>query len=698
MSHALWALAIGVGCAAIAIAISQTRLARSWELHTYDARMWLAQKSRPKPRDVVMFYVDEPSLRRMEGQGINWPWPRELYASAMNFCRLGGARAVLFDLFFSEDSVYGVGDDEAFASGVAKGPPSYFVAFLTKNETADDPRIPAVIRKGAVPLAQPYPEWMRSSRSLASLPIEPLVEAATGFGNAQMPPDEDGVYRRIPLIEGIGSEAMPSIPLKVASDIKQVRALSWPKKFSFMFGGQAIPLDGGGHMMLNYYGGADTFPAHSLADILVADAAVAAGKKPDIDPAIVKDKVVIIGVAAPGLYDLKPMPLSRVYPGPEIHATAIENILTSDFITPAHRTTTALIALFASLAAALGLAWMKRMWGIVLLLSLLALSLIGGACLLFWRSVWVPIVSPAGALALSAFAMSVRNFMTEGRKKREIRRAFGQYLSPHIVGQIAEHPESLSLGGAEQEITIFFSDIADFTSISEKITPAEIVEKLNGYFSGTTRIIQASGGTLDKYIGDAIMAFWGAPLPMADHAVRAATAAIDIQKWLAENSKFTTRIGIHTGPAVVGNIGSDIRFNYTAIGDAVNLSSRLEGLNKKFGTRIILSEPAWLQASASIRARRIGRVRVKGRAEPIGIYEPLGLAGEANPIDDSTIEEFARALGLFETSKFGEAGEIFGMLAAEKADAVSRSYKRLCAEYTRKAPDGFDGAITFTTK
>ncbi len=692
----LMAIAIGVVATGVALAVTEFRLFTVWELKTYDLRMRLMRRDRPQPENVVLFYVDEPSLRTMEAQGVNWPWPRELYAMALDFCRRGGARAVVFDLFFSEESVYGVADDEAFARGVEAGPPADFVLFLSEVPPSDDPREATVLAKSHIPFAKPFPGWMPREHSLASLPIAPLVTAAHGFGNAQIPPDEDGIYRRVDLAAALGEQAVPSIALKVASDLRDPQSIRWPRPSRFYIGEQWIPLAPDGRMMVNYYGGADTFPSYSLSDILFADAALAEGGTPEIGPAVVADKIVIIGVAAPGLYDLKPTPLARVYPGPEVHATILENILTNDFITPLSRRRTIAISLLFGLAASLGLAGIATSWGVGLYLGALAAVLVGGGFALFAAGTWFPLVAPFGSLSLSAFTMILYNFLTEGRKKRAISKAFGQYLSPHVVGEIAKDPNAVKLGGIGREVTLFFSDVANFTTISEGIAPEELVTQLNDYFTAASEIIRTSDGTLDKYIGDAIMAFWGAPLSLDDHALRGVRVALAIQERLQERGLFVTRIGLHTGRVVVGNIGSDLRLSYTVIGDAVNLASRLEGLNKQFGTPILMSETTAAQAGVAIRARRIGRVRVKGRQAPIGIFEPLGLAEEPSPLDDAALETFAEALDRFERGGFADAAERFAAIAGD--DIVAEHYLEHCRAFVENPPEHFDGVITFTSK
>lgn len=671
--HILWALVAGSCSSIFAVTVLNIGIFKSWENKTYDLRMSFTQKFRPKPSDVVMFYVDEPSLKHMESQGINWPWPRELYSSAIDFCRRGGARAIVFDLFFSEQSVYGVGDDESFAKGL-KDSPSYFVLFLTKNKTDEDPRWKTVIQKSSIPLENTFSKKILSSQGMMSLPTLELVDKVQGFGNAALPPDDDGIYRRIQLFTSFQDHIVPSIGLKIASDISK------------SFDDKSIPLDDGGQMLINYYGPADTFPNYPLAKILTQE----------IDPAIVKDKVVIIGVAAPGLYDLKPTPLSKTYPGPEIHATVIQNLLSSDFITPLSKHGVWLITALFGIISAIIVSRARSISGIGATFVILGSLLLGSATFLFSHSISMEIIQPFGALSISVFAMTAINYMTEGRKKREIKKAFGQYLSPHVVGEISKNPELLKLGGEVKKVTLFFSDIADFTTISEKTPPEELVSKLNLYFSLTTQIIQDRSGTLDKYIGDAIMAFWGAPLSAPDHALSAIISALEIQKELARMNSFVTRIGIHTGDAVIGNIGSNIRFNYTAIGDTVNLASRLEGLNKKFGTKIIISEPSFNMSSNEITARQIGKVRVKGRTEPIKIYEPLGTKGEFGMLGEDGFNKFGIALSNYSDGKFKEAFNIFKDLS--QTDQVSKYYTAECEKFIHSPTPDFDGVITFTTK
>ncbi len=699
--HALWGAAIGLAAAALFSVLSSAGLIDTLEYRTYDGRMAIARHA-PKGSgaNVAMLYVDEPSLATMKEMGISWPWPRELYASVLDFCRRGGARAVLFDLFFSEDSSYGVADDEAFAGGIAQGPPTYLVFFASKNEGQESEVGNEILSRGRFPFKKQPPAFLPEVSSLQSVPVPVLAKPAAGFGNAQTAPDADGIFRRLPPAVRLGDSVLPQAAFEVAASVGGFGSVDLDSPDELRIDGKRVPLDGKGNLLINYIGGVDSYPVYPLAKVLISAQQLAEGKAPDLDPAVLKDRTVIIGLTAPGLYDLKPMPLSRVYPGPEVHATVIDSLLRSDFLRPVHGIPAQLLVFALALIAALGLSQCSRLSQIVPWLLGTAGAYVALAILLFFKGIVLPMVAPLAAAALAAFAMILRQYLTEGRRRKAIKRAFGQYLAPEVVSRIAADPDNVRMGGEEEEVSVFFSDIADFTTISEGMAPTELVEKLCAYLTEVTAIITERQGTLDKYIGDAVMAFWGAPLRFPDHAAKAALAALEVQRALGRFPQFVTRIGIHTGRCVIGNIGSDLRFNYTAMGDTVNLASRLEGLNKQFGTRIILSESAYQQAREAVEARLIGRVRVKGRAQPIAIYEPLGEKGRVEERVLAARERFDAAMALFFEGDFKAAAAAFaGLLANQGVDSVVASYKALCDKYALSPPAApFDGVITFKEK
>ncbi len=694
-----WGAAIGIAAAAIFILLQGMGLLSSLEHKSYDWRMRATRGAeKGSGKNVVLLYVDEPSLVTMQQMGISWPWPRELYAGALDFAKRGGAKAVLFDLFFSEDSSYGVLDDEAFARGIENSPPSYFVFFASKNEGEAPAADSEVISRSRVPFGGRPPDFLPEARSLKSLPVPVIAKNAAGFGNAQTPPDEDGIFRRLAPAMRMGDLILPEIAFEVAAAAGDFSSVDWPSRTELTIDGQSVPLDANGNMMINYIGGVDSYPVYPLAKVLLSSQQIKDGLTPDLDPTVLKDRVVIVGVAAPGLYDLKPTPLARVYPGPEVQATIIDSLLRHDFIRPLSALPNALIIFALALATSLGLAQMRRLNHIVPWIAGLAGVYIAAAFVLFRWGAWLPVVAPVGAMALAAFSMVLRNYLTEGRKKHAIKKAFGQYLSPAVVSEIAKDPESVKMGGAEQEVSIFFSDIADFTTISEKLAPTELVSQLCSYLTSMTEIVTSREGTLDKYIGDAVMAFWGAPLAIEDHAAQATLAALEIQESLSSFPQFKTRIGIHTGKAVIGNIGSELRFNYTAIGDSVNLASRLEGLNKRFGTRIIISQTTYEEAREKIEARMIGKARVKGRSQPIQLYEPLSPKGGLSAEKARSCAVFADAMEHFISADFAGAAKAFAALDAS-ADPVVAYYAAICDRFAQSPPaHDFDGVINFHEK
>lgn len=680
--------------ASIPLFLSNSSFIKAIEYKAYDLTMSMAKGFRPKPEDVIIFYVDEKSLKDMEQNGVGWPWPRELYGSIINFCKRAGAKAVLFDLFFSEGSVYGVEDDRAFDKTLSRDLPSYFVLFLSKDAHEEDPMTKIVLDKSRIKLDGSKHGTIESYNSIKSLPIDGIAKGGSGFGNAMLLSDSDGIYRRVPLVFSLDEEIIPLVGLKVVADIRNISSFGFYGN-KFKFGEDLIPLDDRGNVLINYYGGVDVFKTFSLSDILVSQARIDEGLQPSIDPKEIDGKIVVIGLAAPGLYDLKPTPISRTYPGPEVHATIMQNILSSDFIAPLGGWVLIMLTVVASSVAVFLLSYSKDHWQIILVIISSVALILAAKFILFVNGISLMVVTPLLSFSLATFSTILRKYLTEARKKREIRRAFAQYLSPEVVKEISNDPDAMKLGGETREITIFFSDIADFTTISERTRPEDLVLNLNSYFSMTTHLIQKSKGTLDKYIGDAIMAFWGAPLSLNDHAQRAVLTALEIQMALKDNS-FKTRIGIHTGRCVVGNIGSDVRFNYTVIGDAVNLSSRLEGLNKVFGTRILVSGAAFEGLGTIIEGREIGKVQVKGKTEAIAIYEPLGEKGNFGFYRKDVVERFCEGYLLYAQGKFAEALKVFNSIST--SDPVATLYVGECERLMQMNPKNFDGVMVFTNK
>ena len=392
---------------------------------------------------------------------------------------------------------------------------------------------------------------------------------------------------------------------------------------------------------------------YSAANIIQSEVRLQHHQPPIHPPEQLEGKWVFVGATAPGLMDLKPSPLAPVYPGVELHATLLDNLLQGDFFRDVPLWLQWLWTLMLTSGIILLVLFANRLWLILSALVLFVLLHIGVVSALFSWGWLTATVLPAASLGLAFVLTAAFSYATEGRQKQAIRTMFSRYMSEEVISHLLEHPEKVRLGGERRRLTLFFSDLAGFTGFSEFLTPEELVHLLNEYLTAMTDIILEERGTVDKYEGDAIMAFWGAPLPMEDHALRACRAALRQQAALDELNRhfqekglpqLRCRIGLHTGQAVVGNLGSRKRFDYTVIGDTVNLASRLEGLNKFYGTAILASETTVQECRENIEFLELDRVAVKGRTTPVAVFTPMALKGELTSLQGQTAEAFENGL------------------------------------------------------
>jgi adenylate cyclase len=388
-----------------------------------------------------------------------------------------------------------------------------------------------------------------------------------------------------------------------------------------------VPLDPRDRMLINYAGPAGTFRYLSAADVL-------AGRIPDD---AVRDRIVFVGGTAAGIYDLRVTPVSPIFPGVEKHATVAANILQRQFLQ--RPDWVELLEAFGILFWPLLLAWLlPRLRPVVSFGAVLVFSgaSFGIVHLAFLRGWWLPLVYPDLALALTFVGITVYRLFTEERQRLWIKRAFQRFVSPEVVERLVENPAALQFGGELRNLTVLFSDIRDFTTYTERHPPQEVVQMLREYLTRMTDQVLAHEGTLDKFIGDAVMAIFGAPVPLPDHAERACRTALAMvrelealqTKWAAEGREpFRIGIGINTGEMVVGNLGSEQLFDYTVVGDGVNLGARLESLNKEYETKhhIIISDATYEAAKDALEVRRLGEVVVKGKTKPVTVYELQGL-------------------------------------------------------------------------
>ena len=535
---------------------------------------------RPADSRIVLITINDDSLKKL---GL-YPWPREIHARLVDLLTRAGAEAVAFDVLFLEEDTKRPDGDRALGRAASANGRVVFGGLFTQTSDGE-------------------PKMM-------DRPIATLRRSGIGTGFVNVFPEKDGILRSGALWVPFEDRVMPSLSLAALSVVRQRPVESLARAFE-------EPTAGDWHeLMINFTGwkeDAEESPSpyryYSYADVL-------SGRT---DPDAFKNKIVIVCGTATGLFDTTAVPNLRNFPGPEIHANLIDNLLNGTYLRAPPVWVSLPVILLLGLAVGPWLAGLKTKRGAAAVFAILigyyALCQFGFNRFYYVFNFVVPLV----ALLASYGTMLFRRLLTEEKEKRRIKSMFGQYVSPKVIDILIRDSSRMKLGGEERHVTLFFSDIAGFTTVSEKLTPQELVEVLNDYLSTMTDVILDLDGTLDKFIGDAIMAFWNAPLDQPKHALLACRAAVGQMALLPElHRRFGDkgwpivefRIGLNTGPAVIGNMGSSTHRNFTAVGDTVNLASRLEGANKMFGTRILISESTLQAAKDDIEVREIGRAHV----------------------------------------------------------------------------------------
>jgi len=694
---------LGLVAGALSLALWAGGLLNGWENMTWDWRARLLARPSAFTDQIKLIVLDQATLDWASKEfGLSWPWPRQVYEPIISFCGRAGVKVLACDILFTEPSNL-EGDDEALGQAISQGP-AFVGALALGQETGSfsswpknlTGKIPTIAGLGAC--LDQIEEEAKARRAL--LPVAEVALNSTQLGNVGESPDQDQVVRRVSLIKLLDGQAVPTLGLAAFVAASEAKMRIEPGRLQV--GPKTIPIDRNGRAILNYRGPPGTHDKYSAAAVIQSELRLREGRPPTIkDLDVFKDCYVFVGFTAPGLHDLKSSPVAAVYPGVEIHATVLDNLAAGDFLAPAPglavAAATLLLAVLAGLA---GTAGAKVRHSLIAFGAFLPLPVLGGLAA-YRFGLWWPMVGQEVAVGLVLVGAVLINYAVEGRQKRFIKRAFRHYLSPQVIEQILKDPSQLQLGGQRREATIFFSDLEGFTSLSEKLDPGQLTALLNDFLSEMTDIILDEGGTLDKYEGDAIIAFWNAPLDQPDHALRACRAALRCQQRLLERQddfkkqvgqRLRMRIGIHTGQVVVGNMGSSRRFDYTVLGDAANLASRLEGANKVFGTFLMVSESTWDQVCGQVQGRPLGRIKVVGRQDWVRVYEPQGLAGQ---VDDESAVAFAQGLDLCQACDWSGALAVFEGLGREPA---ARVYAERCRRLLEGQEDDWDGVWNLTSK
>jgi len=677
------------------------------EVKTWDWRVRSFAAPGAATEQVCTIVIDQSSLDNAEDLlGITWKWPREVYGAILAFCARGGARAVGFDMVFTEESDISVGDDIRFGEAIAAGPPCVAALPLKRKDDAGMTTWPGDASQrfnDAATLFAGRPELVgRITMPRASFPVSQVTTNATLLGNVDAIPDSDALFRRLSAGRIFANHFVPSLGLATYLAAHPDDSLAVTRN-GMQVGNHFVPLDSNGDAILRFRGKSQTHLMLNATAILQSELRLQEGGTPTIDPAVLKDKYVLFGVTATALMDLKPTPLGRTYPGVEIHATFLDNLLSDDFPKDLPIPATVLLIVLVGLSAGIigrgSNNWRQTTLGFFLTL---ALPPIAGFVTCPY-GLWFPVAPLEVTAALALLIAVIVNFAVEGHQKRFIKGAFKQYLSPIVIEKLLQHPEQLQLGGEEKTLSIFFSDIQGFTTISEGLTPTELTSLLNTYLTAMTDVIHESGGTIDKYEGDAIIAFWNAPLEQSDHAQRAVGAALHCQAKLAAirpelkqryGKDIFVRIGVNTGAVVVGNMGSNQRFDYTFLGDAGNLAARLEGINKQFGTYLMISEFTKTAMGDAFPTRELSRVRVVGKARPVTVYEPF--LPEAFEARGELLAAFAKDLEAYYAGEFAVARDGFSRLAP--SDPTAKLYADRCATLAAAPPAEWQGIWVMTEK
>lgn len=624
-------------------------------------------------KSVVVAAIDEKSINELG----RWPWSRQVMAEFIS--KLGSADAVALDIVFSEPS--SEEEDALLADAISENDNVILGFFFRKSASAVlSEESLAYIEDAAIIRYKQYSETVGLTEfPFAEANIPSLSSVSLSAAPFNTIPDQDGLFRRYPLAFLYKGYIVPSLAVQTLrfalnNDISLELDDKGIKKGRM----GAFNIDRGNYLRLNYY---DHVNELSAVDIIEGR----------ITPDFFKNKIVVIGTTEIGIYDVRPTPVDTITPGVYLHFTAISNLLNDEFLKDSKTVDLALFYFFMFLAFLISSQSSIRRR--LLLYTVLAFISTSAVYMVFINlSLWLHMTLPLYGLVFYFGSVELFIFANTESQSRNLKKAFSRYVSPDLVKEIIRNPEELKLGGEQRELSVLFSDIRGFTTISEQLEPEKLVCLLNSLLDPLTECIINNGGMLDKYIGDAIMAIFNAPLDLDHHPEKAAKSAQEMILKLKELNILFEKdglpalkvgAGVHTGAATVGNIGSKLRFDYTAIGDTVNLASRLEGLTKAYSVDIIISESTNDALGSEFLTRRLDSVRVKGKNIPLVIFELMDNTDKNTRIRD----KFEEALSIYMKKGFQEAQAIFKCLAEIEGDETSYIFLNRCIYYIENPPE-----------
>lgn len=692
---------------------------------------------RPVGQDIVIVDVDDKSIEQFG----RWPWNRRILGEGLQKIAQNHPKVIALDILFSEpdpnsqapkfralqnqyrsfhskDSFFNIltqetqkADTDHFFSNTIKTVNEktpvmlgYFFYFTKEDiqelktdwekefEHIFDSKIKAKIATVPVP-----PEEIPTGLGARSS-IEIYAKATPHHGFFDISSDMDGVIRKTHLIGKYKNTLFPSWALKTAALALEKHIVVQFDEFgieNIFFNKEPLPIDNQGIFQINYAGPAKTFPYYSFADVYNGD----------VKPLAFKDKIVLWGVSAKAVSDIRVSPYDSAHPGVEINATIVENLVHQNYLIRPNDALTWELLFILLMGIILGVVFTKvRSTTLsIITIILFILYIILDQKFLFEKGFLANIFMPSLHLIFTFITTNAFKYFIEEKRSREIKAAFQHYVSPAVVNEILKKPDELKLGGEKRVLTVLFSDIRSFTTLSEKTAPDKLTSLLNIYLTEMTNIVFEQRGMLDKYVGDELMAVYGAPLHTDTHPLDACTSAIIMMEKLKEVQGIWAKqgvvgpnigIGMHTGEMVIGNMGSTTIFDYTVIGDSVNLGARLEGTNKEYKTNIITSEDTYNLVKDKITCRALDYIRVKGKHKPVPIYEVCGFT--LSDTQKKTIDDFTKGLELYRKMQWAKAIEIFEKYPK---DGPSQVFLERCKLYLQEPPPlDWDQVFVMKTK
>lgn len=695
----------------LALIIAKVETINALELDFLDYRFKWRGKLDITESPIVILEIDDESD---ESTPERWPWPREYFAHVIDNLNEAGAKVIGVDVILSQADIHGAESDSSLISVLEQYDNVVLAGKLNRTQGKYE----------TIYLVEPNEEFAQN--------------ASWGLVSSEV--DGDGIFRRYL----VSQSYRDTIYASFAAEVLRLYMDGSPQEYlketenNFIVGDISVPKYDFYSMLINYAGPAYTFPYYSFVDVLddsefdiIFDYDLDAFDDPGdpelmIEPGLkysgmLKDKIVLIGATMQELHDDFPTPFletidaegqitKSLTPGVEVHANALNTILTQNFFHELGFWGHILIFLVLAFLIYLVTHYLHTLWGLIIA-AIITISYFAGSIYVFRElNLIVEITTPALVILNSFIGHTLYRYLLEQKEKRMITGAFAHYVPAKVVAEILENPDSLQLGGEERVVSVMFSDVAGFTSISEKLTPAELVHLLNEYLTAMTDIVLENDGIIDKYEGDAIMAEFGMPIDDEKHAFKACKTALEMQtklaelrlKWKAENKpQLTARVGINTGEVIVGNMGSRDVFDYTVMGDHVNLGSRLEGANKFYGTYIMISEFTYAYVKDDFHTRILDLIRVKGKEQPIQVYELIALKTEKLEANfEEMLDKYAKGIDAYRKRSWDEAIELFDQcLSAKPEDLPSQEYRRRCIEYKFNDPgEKWDGVTVMKEK